>query len=207
METVIYTKKGEKNPTIQSIHTLTTVSLHCQTSHLTIYPDASCPHNFIPNLIFLRKCYMSRLKWFAKEEMLVIQSCLTLCDSLDYSLPGSSVHGILQARILEWVAIPFSRGSSRPRDRTRVSCIACRFFTVCNHQGSPKWFAKDSHKRDGHCGKGIGSLSVHYGDILESWAGHLLFAFTPPQITPVPSVQLPVIGWTTSLLHFVLWTW
>ena len=45
-------------------------------------------------------------------KVLVTQSCLTLCDPMDYSLPGSSAHGILQARILEWVAIPFSRGSS-----------------------------------------------------------------------------------------------
>ena len=47
---------------------------------------------------------------------------------LDYSLPGSSVHEILQPRILEWVAIPFFRGSSRPRDQTQVSCIAGGFF-------------------------------------------------------------------------------
>jgi len=46
------------------------------------------------------------------------------------SLPGSSVHGILQVRILEWVAIPFSRGSSQPRDQTQVSFIAGRFFTM-----------------------------------------------------------------------------
>ena len=46
------------------------------------------------------------------------------------NLPGSSVHGILQARILEWVAIPFSRGSSQPRDRTWVSYIAGRFFII-----------------------------------------------------------------------------
>jgi len=45
-----------------------------------------------------------------------LQSCLTLCDPMDYSPPGSSVHGILQARILEWVAMPFSRRSSQPRD-------------------------------------------------------------------------------------------
>ena len=50
-------------------------------------------------------------------------------DPADYSLPGSSVHGILQARILGWVAIPFSRGFSQPRDRTRISCIAGAFFT------------------------------------------------------------------------------
>ena len=67
---------------------------------------------------------------FVSMLVLVAQSCLTLCDSADCSLPGSSVHGILQARILEWVAIPFSRGSSRPSDWTWVFCIWGRFFTV-----------------------------------------------------------------------------
>ena len=61
---------------------------------------------------------------------LVAQSCPTLCDPMDCSLPGSSVHGILQARILEWVTMPSSKGSSQPRDRTQVSHIAGRFFTV-----------------------------------------------------------------------------
>ena len=61
---------------------------------------------------------------------LVIQLCLTLCNPMDCNLPGSSVHGILQARILEWVAMPFSRGSSQPRDPTQVSHIAGRFFTI-----------------------------------------------------------------------------
>ena len=56
--------------------------------------------------------------------------CLTLCDAMDCSPPGSSVHGILQARILEWVAMPSSRGSSQPRDRTQVSRIAGGFFTT-----------------------------------------------------------------------------
>ena len=65
-----------------------------------------------------------------KVKVLVAQSCLTLCDPLDCSLPGSFVHGILQARILEWVAISFFRGSSQPRDWTRVSRIAGRFFTI-----------------------------------------------------------------------------
>ena len=51
------------------------------------------------------------------------------CDPMVCSLPGSSVHGILQARILEWVAISFSRGSSQSRNQTHVSCIAGRFFT------------------------------------------------------------------------------
>ena len=62
--------------------------------------------------------------------VLVIQLCPALRDPVDCSLPGSSVHGILQARILEWVAISFSRGSSWPRDQTQVSCIAGSFFTI-----------------------------------------------------------------------------
>ena len=61
---------------------------------------------------------------------LVTQSCPTLWDPLDCSPPGASVHGILHARILEWVAISFSRGSSWPRDQTQVSCIASGFCIV-----------------------------------------------------------------------------
>ena len=60
----------------------------------------------------------------------VTQSCPTLCGAMDCSLPGSCLHGILQARVLEWVAISFSRGCSQPRDRTQVSCIGARFFTI-----------------------------------------------------------------------------
>ena len=60
----------------------------------------------------------------SKLQSEVAQSCPTLCDPMDCSLRGSSVHGIFQARVLEWVSISFSRGSSQPRDRTRVSCIA-----------------------------------------------------------------------------------
>ena len=58
------------------------------------------------------------------------ESCPTLCDPMDCSLPGSSVHGVFQAWILEWVVISFSRGSSRPRDQTWVSCFAGRCFTL-----------------------------------------------------------------------------
>ena len=66
-------------------------------------------------------------EWRVSE---VAQSCPTLWDPVDCSPPGSSVHGILQARILEWVAISFSRGSSWPRDWTKVSHIAGRRFTI-----------------------------------------------------------------------------
>ena len=69
--------------------------------------------------------------------MLVAQSCPTLCDPMSCSLPGSSVHGILQARILEWVAFPFSRGSSQAKDWTQVSWIAGRSFTVWATREAP----------------------------------------------------------------------
>ena len=63
------------------------------------------------------------------KEGKVAQSCPTLCDPIVCSLPGSSVHGIFQTRVLEWVVISFSRGSSPPRDRTQVSRIVGRRFT------------------------------------------------------------------------------
>ena len=72
-----------------------------------------------------------------ESESEVAQSCLTLCDPMDCSLPGSSVHGIFQARVLEWVAIAFSRGSSWPRDQTQVSCIAGRYFTLWATREAP----------------------------------------------------------------------
>ena len=67
----------------------------------------------------------------------VAQSCLTLCDTTDCSPRGFSVHGILQAGILEWVAMPSSRGSSQPRDQTQIFCIAGGFFTI--------WATRESH--------------------------------------------------------------
>ena len=69
---------------------------------------------------------------------LVAQWCLTLCDPMDCSLPDSSGRAIFQARILEWVAIPFSRGSSQPRDWIHICYISGRFFTLycLSHQGS-----------------------------------------------------------------------
>ena len=63
----------------------------------------------------------------------LLQSCLTLYDPMDHSLPGSSVHGILQARILAWVAMPSSRGSSQPRDLTHVPYVSCIGRQVLYH--------------------------------------------------------------------------
>ena len=112
---------------------------------------------------FLGHC-ITRLK------VLVAQPCLTLCNPMDDSLPGSSVHRILQARLQEWVAMPCSRGSSQPRDRTRVSCtgrqtLYCKphrhsiltnhflpvyhfalveFFPVLRHKGLWYWSSSES---------------------------------------------------------------
>ena len=81
-----------------------------------------------------------------ESESEVAQSCPTLCDPMDCSLPGFSLHGILQARVLEWVAFSFSRGSSQSRDQTQVSHTAGGFFTA-EPQGKPK-------------NTGVGSLSL-----------------------------------------------
>ena len=79
----------------------------------------------------------------SEKESEIAQSCSTLCNPMDYSLPGSSGHGIFQARVLEWVAISFSRGSSWPRDRTRVSFIAGRRFAIWATREAPKGIWKE----------------------------------------------------------------
>ena len=77
--------------------------------------------------------------------VLVSQACSILCDPMDCGPPGSSVHGILQARMLEWVAILFSRGSFWPRDQTQVSCIAGTFSTI--------WSTREAKKKYTRCSK------------------------------------------------------
>ena len=72
--------------------------------------------------------------WKQRVKVKVTQSCLALCDPMDYT-----VHGILQARILEWIAFAFYRGSSQPRDRTQVSHIAGEFFT--------SWTTREAHEK------------------------------------------------------------
>ena len=76
---------------------------------------------------FFNKGFLKQQLWSDSE---VAQSCLTLWEPMDCSLPGSSVHGIFQAIVLEWIAISFSRGSSQPRDWTQVSRIVERRFTI-----------------------------------------------------------------------------
>ena len=79
------------------------------------------------------------LEWVSEWVSEVTQSCPTLCDPMDCSLPGLSLHGISQSRILEWVAYPFSRRTSWPRNRTRVSCIASGLFT--------SWAIREAHMK------------------------------------------------------------
>ena len=111
---------------------------------------------FTPQNIFLTSLLTFKiyyLNYFLRgSEVKVSQSYLTLCDPVNYNLSGSSVLGILQARMLKWVAIPFFRGSSQPRDWTQVSYIAGRFFTV--------WATRQPKNT------GVGSLSLLQGIFL-----------------------------------------
>ena len=108
-------------------------------------------------------------KWCMHAKSL--QLCPTLGDPMDCSLPGSSVHGILQARILEWVAVPSSMGSSQPRDQTHVSgvsSLAGGFFTTGTTRKvewpSKQWFSKYSP-----LGNSI-SITCRLGGNTRSWA-------------------------------------
>ena len=99
------------------------------------------------NCYFLPCLFVHLQHWLESESVTVSRP--TLCDPMHCSLPGSSVHGILQARILEWVAISFSRASSRPRDGTQVSCIGRQTLYHLSHQGRPMcfdhWEIQDAH--------------------------------------------------------------
>ena len=92
----------------------------------------TCLKKFFSQLLFVSPLHNCSISWFECCAVLGTQLCLTLCNPMDYSAWGSSVHGISHIRILEWDAISSSRGSSWSRDWTRVSCIsftASRFFT------------------------------------------------------------------------------
>ena len=100
-------------------------------SCLTLCDPTDGSHQAPLSLGFSRQEHWSGLPFPSPmHESEIAQSCPTLSDPMDCSPPGSSVHGILQARILEWVAVPSSRGSSQPRNRTWVSYIESRFFTL-----------------------------------------------------------------------------
>ena len=114
--TCIFTKQTNKfdrypshNQQKQAEETI--LSVKCWTTNWEV------PRNTGISIFFL---FLTHGLWYI---VLVTKLCPTLCDPMDCSLPGSSVHGIFQARVLEWVAISFSRASSWPRDRTCIACI------------------------------------------------------------------------------------
>ena len=115
---------------------------------------------------------------------LVAQLCLIICNPMDCSPPGSSVHGILQAGILEWVAISFSRGSSRPRDSACISCTGRWIPHHLSHQGSAV------------CAKG----AVYMGDVVdESGIEYVCVLVSPGLLEPA---ELPPTGQKEQ--HFIL---
>ena len=121
--------------------------------------------------------------------MLVTQSCLTLCDPMDCSPPGSSLPGIFQARILEWVAIPFSRGPSWPRDWNRVTCIGRWILYQLSHQGSPDNIFTVAVKLDcGHADHTLDKFMKIENDerrLTETWKG----LWTTTKVTPPEASQ------------------
>ena len=88
-----------------------------------LYLSPCCPPYILPNST-------SPMIFRGEKKNEVTQSCMTLCDPMDCSLPGSPIHGTFQARVLEWIAISFSRGSSLPKDGTWVSHIVGKCFTL-----------------------------------------------------------------------------
>ena len=115
----------------------------------------------------------TKVKW---SEVKVTQSCPTLCNPVDYT-----VHGILQAWILEWVAFPFSRGSSQPRDWTQVSHIADRFFT--------SWATREAHH----------ILRVHTINMTHSWCWASLVAQLVKNSPSMRETWVWSLGWEDPL--------
>ena len=175
-------------------------------------PSSWHTNKYFTNIIFRWLCVCVCVCVHARAHA---QLYPTLCDSMDCSPPGSSVHGILQARILEWVAIPFSRGSSPPRDRSHVSCISCIgrqvLYDLC-HLGSPfTWLGAAEHagwreKRkvfNIFSTQGPLLLSTHNGrgqcgdrEYAQKWAYH----HQVKQVTSFPGLHFPaalseMVGW------------
>ena len=101
------------------------LALHSHMLHILVNNFLRSVRVWSPNSTGNRVCFSPLLLSVIIYYCCVRILCLTLCDPVDCSPPGSSVYGILQARILEWIGMPSSRGSSQPRDQTHVSCISC----------------------------------------------------------------------------------
>ena len=147
--------------------------------------------------------YTKWKKW-SESEMVVAQLCLTLCDPMDCSLLGSSVYGISQARILEWVFIHFSRGSFRSRDQTQVSCSAGGFFIVWATKKA-KWVTKGQIVYDLTLMKSFSSVQFSCSVMSDSlWSHGLQYARLPcPSPTPgACSNSCPSSLWSHSIILF-----
>ena len=113
---------------------------HCPDFQLSYYLSDEIPTYEEASMTGRKVNQVVLTKFSSQDELCVCvltQSCLTLCDPMACSLPGSSVHGISQARKLEWAAKLSSRGSSWPRDQTCVSCIGRQIFTTAS-PGKPR---------------------------------------------------------------------
>ena len=140
---------------------------------------------------FVAACMCAKLLW----------SCLNLCDIMDCSPPGSSVHGILQARILGWVVMPSFRGSSQPRDRTRfshVSALAGVFFAT-----STTWEAR--FMTTGYClkiNKYYKTTKKERESLIFSSFGNCGSHISSQQHLAEPESQVPPLSWKmVSFLH------
>ena len=147
-------------------------------SNSVYYCHYSDGHQFLANMAY-------------KLQVLVAQSCLTLCNPMDSSSPpGSSVHGILQARILGWVPIPFCRGSPQPRGQTRVSCIAGIFFTVWVTREAPAWHSA------------LCKISSRLGSCWWGWPGSLclVLSFSESIVPQHILFPLTITSWSLELI-------
>ena len=126
------------------------------------------------------------------------KSHLTLCHPMNCSLPGFTFHGIFQARILEWVAISYSRGSSQPRDLTQVSCFSCSGRWILYH-----WTTWEVYHK-------LSSVQFSYSVVSDSLRPHGLKHVRPPCPSPNPRVYLnssPLNRWchptiSSSVIHY-----
>ena len=130
-----------------------------------------------------------------KKESEVTQSCLTLCDPMDCSLPGSSVNGILEARMLEWVAISFSRGSSWPRDWTQVSRIVGRRFTV--------WATREAHSLEGLKDWCKAEAPILWPTATKSWLTGEVWCWQGLKSKWEGGSR----GWDGEIASLIQWTW
>ena len=122
---ILSLSKGRKDSSIYTINALHHINKLKDENHMIISIDEDKAFDKIQHPFMIKNSSENG----HRRNLLVAQSCLTLCNFMDYYPPCSSVHGILVARILEWIANPFSRGSSQPKDWTQVSHSAGRFFT------------------------------------------------------------------------------